>query len=198
MPKVGWLRLADSDLYAGCRPLTVRIRLEGTEPHPKWYAYVCCEVPAEQATDSDGTVYAMPDADKLDAQIAYKQRELNRKQDWGPKDRGKRRSNRGRRVNGQLNKLHRKRDDATNSITELNSKNLNFPLRYQAQRKSWCCRLGRCWVPEGPWFQCPEASDPLQACQNNTFHEVPLTEQKEDQGWNRYRGRRSHQQFPIG
>ncbi|MCE2468599.1 MAG: hypothetical protein J4G06_11385 [Caldilineaceae bacterium] len=113
VPKVGWLRLADSDLYAGCRPLTVRIRLEGTESHPKWYAYVCCEVPAEQATDSDGTVYPMPDADKLDAQIAYKQRELNRKQDWGPKDRGKRRSNRGRRVNGQLNKLHRKRDDAT-------------------------------------------------------------------------------------
>ncbi len=45
---------------------------------------------------------------------------------------------------------------------------------------------------------CPEASDPLQTCQHNTFHEVPLTEQKEDQGRNRDRGRRSHQQFPIG
>ncbi|MDE0671771.1 MAG: transposase, partial [Caldilineaceae bacterium] len=32
------------------------------------------------ATDSEGTVYAMPDTDKLDAQIARKQRELSRKQ----------------------------------------------------------------------------------------------------------------------
>ena len=78
VPKVGWLRLAGSDPYAGCRPLTVRVRMEGTEQHPKWYAYVCYEVPAEQAkqpaadgalgldrnvgqaTDSEGTVYAMP------------------------------------------------------------------------------------------------------------------------------------------
>ena len=82
--------------------MTVRIRMEGTEPHPKWYTYVCYEVPVEQAMDCDGTVYAMPDTDKLDAQIA-------RKQGWGPKDRSKRKSNRGRRVNGQLNKLHRKR-----------------------------------------------------------------------------------------
>ena len=115
MPKVGWLRLADSDLYAGCRPLTVRIRMEGTEPHPKWYAYVAYEVPAEQpaaagalsldrnlgqAMDSDGVVYTMPDTNKLDAQIARKQRELSRKQGWGPRDRGKRKSNRERRVNG--------------------------------------------------------------------------------------------------
>ncbi|MDE0671737.1 MAG: hypothetical protein OXH72_08350, partial [Caldilineaceae bacterium] len=124
VPKVGWLRLAGSDPYAGCRPLTVRVRMEGTEQHPKWYAYVCYEVPAEQvkqpapdgalgldrnvgqATDSEGTVYAMPDTDKLDAQIARKQRELSRKQGWGPKDR-RPKSNRGRRVNGQLNKLQR-------------------------------------------------------------------------------------------
>ena len=104
VPKVGWLRLAGSDPYAGCRPLTVRVRMEGTEQHPKWYAYVCYEVPAEQvkqpapdgalgldrnvgqATDSEGTVYAMPDTDQLDAQIARKQRELSRKQGWGPKD----------------------------------------------------------------------------------------------------------------
>ncbi len=33
-----------------------------------------------QATDSEGTVYAMPDTDKLDARIARKQRELSRKQ----------------------------------------------------------------------------------------------------------------------
>ncbi|MYA05022.1 MAG: helix-turn-helix domain-containing protein, partial [Caldilineaceae bacterium SB0664_bin_22] len=83
VPKVGWLRLAGSDPYAGCKPLTVRVRMEGTEQHSKWYAYVCYEVPAEQvkqpaadgalgldrnvgqATDSEGTVYAMPDTDKL-------------------------------------------------------------------------------------------------------------------------------------
>lgn len=35
VPKVGWLRLAGSDPYAGCRPLTVRVRMEGTESHPK-------------------------------------------------------------------------------------------------------------------------------------------------------------------
>ena len=90
VPKVGWLRLAGSDPYADCKPLTVRVRMEGTEQHPKWYAYVCYEVPAEQvrqpapdgalgldrnvgqATDSEGTVYAMPDTDKLDAQISRK------------------------------------------------------------------------------------------------------------------------------
>ena len=105
VPKVGWLRLAGSDLYAGCRPLTVRVWMEGTEQHPQWYADVCYAVPAvqvkqpaadgalgldrnvEQATDSEGTMYAMPDTDKLDAQIARKQRELIRKQGWGPKDR---------------------------------------------------------------------------------------------------------------
>ncbi|MXZ43013.1 MAG: transposase, partial [Caldilineaceae bacterium SB0666_bin_21] len=120
VPRVGWLRLAGSNPYAGCRPLTVRVRMEGTEQHPKWYAYVCYEVPAEQvkqpaadgalgldrnvgqATDSEGTVYAMPDTDKLDARIVRKQRELSRKQGWGPKDR-RPKSNRGRRVNGQLN-----------------------------------------------------------------------------------------------
>ena len=134
----GWLRLAGSDPYADCKPLTVRVRMEGTEQHPKWYAYVCYEVPAEQvkqpaadgalgldrnvgqATDSDGTVYAMPDTGKLDAQIARKQRELSRKPGWGPKDR-RPKSNRGRRVNGQLQKLHRKRarkrDDATHQAS---------------------------------------------------------------------------------
>ncbi len=132
VPKVGWLRLAGSDPYAGCKPLTVRVRMEGTEQHPKWYAYICYEVPAEQAkqpaadgalgldrnvgqaTDSEGTVYAMPDTDRLDARITRKQRELSRKQSWGPKDR---RPNRGRRVNGQLNKLQRKRDDATHQAS---------------------------------------------------------------------------------
>ena len=138
VPKVGWLRLSGNDPYAGCQPLTVRIRMEGTEQHPQWYAYVCYAVPAEQvrqgapdgalgldrnvgqATDSDGTRYAMPDTEQLDAQIARKQRELGRKQGWGPKDQ-RPKSNRGRRVNGQLNKLHRKRrrqrDDATHQAS---------------------------------------------------------------------------------
>ncbi len=66
--------------------------MEGTEQHPKWYTYVCYEVPAEQATqpvpdgalgldrnvgkatDSEGTVCGMPDTDRLDAQITRKQR----------------------------------------------------------------------------------------------------------------------------
>ena len=140
VPKVGWLRLAGSNPYAGCQPLTVRVRREGTEQRPKWYAYVCYAVPVEhvkqpapdgalgldrnvgQATDSDGTVYAMPDTDQLDASIKRKQRELSRKQGWGwgPKDR-RPKSNRGRRVNGQLQKRHgqrqRKRDDATHQAS---------------------------------------------------------------------------------
>ena len=138
VPKVGWLRLAGSNPYAGCRPLTVRVRMEGTEQHPQWYVYVCYEVPGEQvrqpaadgalgldrnvgqATDSEGTVYAMPNTDRLDARIARKQRELSRKQGWGPKDR-RPKSNRGRRVNGQLNKLQRKgarkRDNATHQAS---------------------------------------------------------------------------------
>ena len=73
-----------------------------------------------QATDSEGTVYALPDTDQLDAQIARKQRELSRKQGWGPQDR-RPKSNRGRRVNGQLQKLHRqrrrRRDNATHQAS---------------------------------------------------------------------------------
>ena len=61
-------------------------------------------------------MYAMPDTDRLDARIARKQRELSRKQGWGPKDR-RPKSNRGRRVNGLLNKLQRKRDDATHQAS---------------------------------------------------------------------------------
>ena len=138
VPKVGWLRLAGSNQYVGCQPLTVRVRMEGTEQHPKWYAYVCYAVPAAQvkqpapdgalgldrnvgqATDSEGTVYALPDTDKLDANIQRKQRELSCKRGWGPKDK-RPKSNRGRRVNGQLQKLHRKRkrkrDDATHQAS---------------------------------------------------------------------------------
>lgn len=48
VPKVGWLRLAGSNQYAGCQPLTVRVRKEGTEQLPKRQAYVCYAVPALQ------------------------------------------------------------------------------------------------------------------------------------------------------
>ncbi len=120
VPKVGWLRLAGSNLYADGKPLTVRVRMEGTEQHPKWYAYVTYAVPAEQvkqpapngALGLDRNVGQATDTDPLDANIKRKQRELSRKQGWGPKDK-RPKSNRGRRVNGQLQKLHRKRDDAT-------------------------------------------------------------------------------------
>ena len=120
-----WKRLAGSGLYAGCQPLTVRVRMEGAEPHPQWYAHVCYAVPAAQArqpaadgalgldrnvgqaTDSEDTVYALPATNRLDARIACQPREPGRKQGWGPQDR-RPKSNRGRRVNGQLRKLHRK------------------------------------------------------------------------------------------
>jgi transposase len=115
---IGWLRLSDADLYAGCKPLTVRVRMEGTEQRPKWYAYVCHEVSAArvkqgaaegaigvdrnvgQATDSEDTVYRMTDTSHLDANIKRKQRKFNRQQKG---------SNRRRRTGGQLRKLHRKR-----------------------------------------------------------------------------------------
>ena len=140
VPKVGWLRPSGSNQYAGCKAPTVRIRRDAG-PHPKWYAHVCYEVPADQvwppavdgalgldrnvgqATDSDGVVYAMPDTDRLDAQIARKQRELSRKQDWRPKDR-RPKSNRGRRVNGQLSKLHHQRRCQRDNATHQTSRTL--------------------------------------------------------------------------
>ncbi len=65
-------------------------------------------------------MYALPDTDQLDANIQRKQRELSRKQGWGPQDK-RPKSNRGRRVNGQLQKRHRKRkrkrDDATHQAS---------------------------------------------------------------------------------
>ena len=141
VPKVGLLRMGPLRLYADCKPLTVRVRREAHGAHPKWYAYICFEVPADhadvvqpapdgalgldrnvgQATDSDGKVHAMPDTDRTDAQIKRLQRELSRKQGWGPRSRGQRKSNRGRRINGRLQKLHRqrarKRDDATHQTS---------------------------------------------------------------------------------
>ena len=125
IPKVGWVRLEGSGLYRGCQAKQVRILKEGTEDRPKWYAYVFYEVPADQlkqpawtgavgvdrnvgqATDSNNKVYAVPDDPKLEAKIKRKQRELSRKQGWGPNDK-RPKSNRGRRVCGQLKKLNRK------------------------------------------------------------------------------------------
>ena len=126
IPKVGWVRLEGSGLYRDHKPKQVRILKEGTEDHPKWYAHVFHEVPADQlkqpawtgaigvdrnvgqATDSHNEVYAVPDDPKLEGKIKRKQRELSRKQGWGPKDK-RPKSNRGRRVGGQLKKLSRKK-----------------------------------------------------------------------------------------
>ncbi|MCY3658024.1 MAG: transposase, partial [Caldilineaceae bacterium] len=47
IPKVGWVRLAGSGLYLGHTPKQVRVLKEGTEDHPKWYAHVFHEVPAD-------------------------------------------------------------------------------------------------------------------------------------------------------
>ena len=133
IPKVGWVRLEGGGLYRGHKPKQVRILKEGTEDRPKWYAYVFYDVPVEelkqpawtgaigvdrnvgQATDSNNKRYELPDDTRLDAKIRRKQREQSRKQGWGPNDK-RPKSNRGRRVGGQLKKLHRKqkrrREDA--------------------------------------------------------------------------------------
>lgn len=142
IPKVDWLRLGRFNPYADCKPLTVRIRWEVSNPHPKWYAYVCHEVPIErtrqpaadgvlgldrnvgQTTDSDGVVYAMLDTERLDAQIGCKQ-------NWGPKDR-RAKSNRGRRVNGQLSKLHRKRRRQVSRTLASGWGGLELKLAYKA------------------------------------------------------------------
>ncbi len=127
VPGTGWVRLdKDNPLYLGCEARQVRVLKEGTEQHPKWYAIVSYQVPAEllaehartgalgvdrnvgQATDSEGEVYEVPDDPKLDAHIKRKQRgvEKARRRSRGS---GKPMSNRGRRVCGQLKKLQRRK-----------------------------------------------------------------------------------------
>ncbi len=128
LPRMGWVRLerGSNHPYRGCAPKTVRLLKEGTDWHPKWYANVMYEVPVAQlkppaangelgvdrnvgqATDSDGEVYAQPDTDKLDANIKRKQRQADKARERSRKS-GKPMSNRGRRVCGQLQKLHRKK-----------------------------------------------------------------------------------------
>ncbi len=128
VPKLGWVQLGRrNNPYTGCQPVMVRVTKDETGKHPRWYAHIVFEVPearmqpaaqdgalgvdfnAGQYHDSDGVQYDMPDTSTLDVQIERKQRELSRKQGWGPKTRGHKKSNRGRRVAGQLRKLNRKR-----------------------------------------------------------------------------------------
>lgn len=92
VPKAGWCRLRGRNPYAGCHPLQVRIRQEGTPARSKWYVYLTCAVPATQVksgahtgitgldrnvgqcTDSTGTMYRMTDTARLDARLRRKQR----------------------------------------------------------------------------------------------------------------------------
>ncbi len=78
IPKVGWVRLSGNHgRYPGCPARQVWLLKEGTERHPRWYAHVFHEVPADRvrppaatgalgvdrnvgpAMDSDGRVYAL-------------------------------------------------------------------------------------------------------------------------------------------
>ena len=141
IPKVGWVRLEGSGLYRGCKPKQVRIRKEGTEEHPKWYAYVFHEVPVDrlkppvwtgavgvdrnvgQATDSEGEVYEVPDDPKLDGKIKRKERK-KAKSLARSKSNGKAMSNRGRRIGGQLKKLKRKQKRRRENAAHQHSRKL--------------------------------------------------------------------------
>ncbi|MCY3659713.1 MAG: transposase [Caldilineaceae bacterium] len=141
IPKVGWVRLEGSGVYRGHKPKQVRIRKEGTEEHPKWYAYVFHEVPVDrlkppawtgavgvdrnvgQATDSDGEVYEVPDDPKLDANIKRKQRQADKARARS-KANGQPMSNRGRRICGQLKKRQRKQKRRRENAAHQHSRKL--------------------------------------------------------------------------
>ena len=128
MPRMGWARLerGRNFPYRGCAPKTVRLLKEGTDRHPKWYATVAYAVPTarlkpaandgelgvdrnvRQATDSEGAVYEQPDTTNLDANIKRKQRKAAKARERSRQS-GQPMSNRGRRICGQLRKLHRKK-----------------------------------------------------------------------------------------
>ena len=127
IPKVGWVRLAGTHgRYPGCPAQRVRLIREGTERHPRWYVHVCYAVPADrrrppaptgalgvdrnvgQATDGDGHVYALLDTSNLEANIKRTQRKADKARERSRRN-GQPLSHRGRRVCGQLNRLHRKR-----------------------------------------------------------------------------------------
>ena len=117
VPRIGHLRIKGSNRYATGKPLQARIRQEGTDTRPKWYAYIAYEIPADmavagattgtigmdrnvgQVTDSNGTVYRMADQSKLANKARRKQRLQARKVKG---------SVRYRRIGGQLTKLKRK------------------------------------------------------------------------------------------
>ena len=127
IPKAGWVRLSGNHgRYLGYPAKQVRLLKEGTERHPRWYAYVFHEVPADrlpapaatgalgvdrnvgQATDSNGRVYALPDTANLDTNIKRKQRKADKARERSRLN-GQPLSNRGRCICGQLTRLHRKR-----------------------------------------------------------------------------------------
>ena len=132
VPRIGWLRLKGTNLYAHGQPVQACIRQEGTRAPPQWYAYLTYAVPADsvrtgaatgvlgldrnvgQVPDSDGTLYPMTDLGRLEAKIARKQRLRARKRKG---------SVRARRLGGQLTTLRRKqkrsRDNDTHHISRV-------------------------------------------------------------------------------
>ena len=143
IPRMGWVRLerGANHPYRGCVPKTVRLLKEGTGRHPKWYATVVYAVPVarlkppadegelgvdrnvRQATDSDGEVYEQPDTTNLDGNIKRKQRQAAKALERSRQS-GQPLSNRARRVNGQLRKLHRKKKRRRENAAHQHSRKL--------------------------------------------------------------------------
>ena len=142
IPKVGWVRLAGNHgRYLGCPARQVRLLREGTDRHPRWYAHVFHEVPADrlsapaatgalgvdrnvgQATDSDGEVYALPDTSNLDANIKRKERKAAKARERSRRS-GQPMSNRGRRICGQLNRLKRRQKRKRENAAHQHSRRL--------------------------------------------------------------------------
>ena len=117
VPRLGWLRIQGHNPYAYGQVRQARVRQEGSQARPQWYAYLTYAVPADsvrqgaesgvlgldrnvgQVTDNAGTVYPMTEMTRLEARAARYQRQQARKQ---------RGSVRARRLGGQLQKLRRK------------------------------------------------------------------------------------------
>ena len=116
VPKVGRLRLKDHGTRQPCEHCaakTVRIRRDGTKPHPKWYAYATYAVPPAllaagpetgalgvdrnvgQCTDRDGQPHARPATAVENAKIKRYQRKWHRQQKGS----------------------HRRRDTATHTVS---------------------------------------------------------------------------------
>jgi len=119
----------------------VRLRKEGDARHPQWYAHVFHEVPADrvpllaatgtlgldrnvgQATDSDGCIYTVPDAAKLEANSKRKQRKADKARERSRRN-GQPLSHRGRRICGQLSKLRRKQKRKRQSAAHRHSRRM--------------------------------------------------------------------------